>query len=518
MCAASTVSPDSRTRLLDLLERAGNRLPHPVTLFILFAALVPLLSAIAAGLGISVLHPRTGEPVVAVNLLTRSWIQRGFTECVANFVAFAPLGTVLAAMIGVGIAERSGLLAAALRGLVQVMPRRFITATILLAGMLSHTAGDAGNLVLPPLAAALFAALGRPPLAGIAVAFAGIACGFSANMLPSTIDVLLAGLTQEAARLWDPAYVVQVVCNYYFLTASVPLLILVGVFINARFVEPRLTTEFRESIPAPGDESAESAESDALDRRGLRAAGWALLATAIGFGLLAGFEWSPLRSSGETALERLQPFLRSIVALVVIAFAVPGIAFGIATGRIRSDHDAARMAGEAVGTMGLYIVLSFAAAQFVKYFEWSNLGAILAILGAQTLRALHINGTPLYLGLLLITTTINLLIASASAKWTVLAPIFVPMFMLLGHSPESTQVIFRVGDSVTNGITPLNPYFPIMLAFAHRYDPRFGIGSLVAVMLPYAVGFALVWTAMLIGWIALGWPVGPGSGLSYPAG
>lgn len=509
--ASSGISGRFIARALDLIERAGNRLPHPITIFCLFAAAVPVISAVAAAFDVSVINPRTGQPCAAVNLLTRPWIQRAFTDCVANFVAFAPLGTVLTAMLGIGIAERCGLIDVLLRLLVQAVPAWALTAMIVFAGLLSHTAADAGFLIVPPLAMAMFAALGRSPLAGLALAFASVAGGLSANVLPGSLDVLLAMLTQEAARLIEPKYEVQVICNYYFLAASVPLLVGVAVSVNRFIVEPRLG-------PALPEQRGELQPLTGVERRGLRVAALAAVVTLIGLLLLVAPEWGPLRTEGATTLQRIQPFLRSVVALVLIVFLIPGVAYGAATGRIRNDHDVARMSGETMAAMGLYIALAFPAAQFVKYFEWSNLGTILAVSGAGFLRSIHVNGVPLFIGLLLISTMINLLIASASAKWTILAPIFVPMFMLLGHSPESTQAVYRVGDSITNPITPLNNYFPIMLAFAHRYDPKFGIGSLVSVMLPYTIAFALFWTGLLIVWIVMGWPLGPGSPLTYGAG
>jgi aminobenzoyl-glutamate transport protein len=500
--------PSAVLHALDLLERAGNRLPNPVTMFIVMAATILAASAVAAGLDVSVRHPRSGETIRAVSLLTRDGVQRIFGECVKNFVTFAPLGTVLAAMIGIGVAERAGLIAALLRLVVVVTPRRLMTAAVVFAGMLSHLAADAGFVILPPLAGALFAVLGRHPLAGVAAAFAGVAGGFSANVLPSTLDVLLAGLTQESARLIDPRHEVQVVCNYYFLAASVPMLTALGAWVTTAIVEPRLGAW-------PGAAPAALERPDPAERRGLAAAGLTLLATLGLFALLVAPSWGPLRAEGATTLERIKPFLNSMVALILIAFLLPGLAFGAAAGRIRSDHDAVRMAGETMGTMGPYIVMAFAAAQFVKYFEWSNLGTILALAGASTLRSLHVEGAPLFLAFIALTMAFNLLIASASAKWTIMAPVFVPMFMLLGVSPEATQILYRVGDSVTNVITPLNPYFPLVLAFAQRYDPRIGIGTMVAMMIPYAVAFGLAWTVMVITWLTLGLPVGPGAGLQY---
>jgi len=507
-------APSCLLSALDLVERAGNRLPHPVTLFVILAAIVLAGSAVTASFGLAVTHPRTGETVQAVSLLNRAGIQRVFTRAVENFASFAPLGTVLVAVIGVGVAERSGLFAALLRAMVTSVPQSLITMTVVFAGIMSNVASDAGYLILPPLAAALYAGLGRHPLAGIAAAFAGVAGGFSANLLPSTLDVLLAGLTQAASEVLHPGYQVNVLCNYYFLAASVPVLTLLGTWISVRFVEPRLG-------PWTPDRPT-AADADPAERRGLRAAGWTALVT---LGLIASLvvpPWGPLRgeppAGGEgTIVQQIDPFLRSMVAIVFIAFLLPGLAFGIATRRIRSDKDVAVMSGEAMGAMGSYIVLAFVAAQFVKYFEWSNLGLIIAVSGANALKALHFEGVPLFIGFVLLSITLDMFVGSASAKWAVLGPVFVPMLMQLGYSPEATQVIYRVGDSVVNPITPLNPYFPIVLAFAQRYDRNIGIGSLVSVMLPYSIAFALLWTTLLVIWLVLGLPLGPGAALHYAA-
>lgn len=510
MSVAPAAARRSRlTALLDLIERVGNRLPNPVTLFVILAVVVLIASALASGLGLSVAHPRTGEPISAVNLLTREGVQRMFTQAVNNFTGFAPLGTVLVALIGIGVAERSGLFAALLRALVAAVPAWAVTPTVVFAGIMSNVASDAGYLILPPVAAALFASLGRHPVAGVTAAFAGVAAGFSANLLPGTIDVLLAGLTQEATRLIDLDHRIEVVANWYFMCASVPVLVCVGWFVNTRFVERRLGP-----WTPPQQQAAEEPPHPA-EGRALGISGIAFLATLLGLGLLVVPSWGPLRAAGDTTLAQIRPFMDGMVAVVLIAFFVPGLAFGLATGKIRRDHDVAKMTGDTMAGMGSYIVLAFAAAQFVAYFRWSNLGTILAVGLADLLKALHFSGAPLFIAFILVATTVNLFISSASAKWTAFAPVFVPMFMLLGYSPEACQAMYRVGDSVTNVVTPLNPYLPLVLAYLHRYDPRMGLGSIIALMLPFSIAFGVVWSAMVVAWLMLGWPVGPGADLGY---
>ena len=532
---SNRLSPESSAagRWLDVIERAGNRLPHPVTLFVLLALAVVVASAVTSGLGVYVRHPRDGSAIVAVNLLSRANVARMFTEAVRNFVGFAPLGTVLAAMLGVAVAERSGLIAASLEAFVHATPRVLIPSAVILAGILSHIAADAGFLIIPPVAAALFAAAGRHPLAGLAAGYAGVAGGFSANLIPGSLDVMLADLSHDAAAksgLLPGSYRVQVLGNYYFMAASVPVLVLAGTWVTLRITERRLRRDganaprpgatphapgARQIDHAPAGESVERIP-DALRRRGFMAAFVALMATLALFWLLVGPSWAPLRTDGVTTLQRVKPFLDSIVVHILLLFLVPGLAFGIATGRIRSDHDVAKMMGDVMGTMGTYIVLAFFAAQFINYFSWSNLGAILAISGANALRAIGLTGTGLMIGFVLLTAVLNLLVSSASAKWAVMGPVFVPMFLQLGYAPEATQVVYRIGDSCTNIVTPLMPYLPIILAFARRYNPDIRVGTLLTMMVPYSLAFLASWTLLLTVWMALDWPLGPGVGFHMP--
>lgn len=508
--APRSAGPGALARVLDAIERAGNALPDTMTLFTLLAVAVLVASWIAASLGVSVTHPRDGSTIAVVNLLDAAGLRRIFTDAVKNFMNFAPLGTVLVAMIGIGVAERTGMLAVALRGLVSGIPRGLLTPTVIFAGVLSHLAADAGIVLMPPLGAMLFAAAGRHPLAGLAAAFAGVCGGFSANVLPSTLDVLLVGFTQEAVNASKllPGYSVQVLGNYWFLFAATPLLTIAGTWVTDRIVEPRL-----------GKWSGESEGLVALtpeERRGLVAAGLALAAYVALVVLLVVPSWGPLRGPGATTLERLKPAFDSMVVLILLLFFVPGLAYGLATGRIRSDRDVARMTGDTLGTMGLYIALAFVAAQFVNYFAWSNLGTVLAVSGADFLKRIGLDGAPLLVAFVMFAATLNLFITSASAKWAVVAPVFVPMFVLLGFTPEATQAVFRIGDSCTNIITPMLPYMPFILATAQRYDPKAGSGTLVSLMLPYSAVFLVLWTALLLAFHAFGWPIGPGVVMRLP--
>jgi aminobenzoyl-glutamate transport protein len=490
---------------LDRLERWGNLLPHPFTLFVLLSLAVLVLSWIAASLELAATHPITNKQVTAVNLLDRQGIQNILTKAVTNFTGFAPLGTVLVAMIGVGVAERSGLISAALRMLAAGAPFWLVTAALVFAGVNASVAVDAGYVILVPLGAVLFAGVGRHPLAGLAAAFAGVSGGFSANLLPTAIDPLLAGLTQEAARLYDPNYTVPVTANYYFMIVSTFLLTGVGVWINNRIVEPRLGVyagRYNEALTGLG----------LAERRGLLAAGvtcaieiFALLAVTV-----------PTQGLLRDAKGGLDPLFQGMVALMAIGFLLPGLAYGLAAGTIRNDRDTAKMIEETMGTMGSYVALAFAAGQFIAYFAWSNLGLILAIGGAGLLKSSGLSGVPLILLLIFVCAFLDLFVASASAKWAVVGPVFVPMLMIMGYSPELTQAAYRIGDSFTNIITPLMPYMPLIIACAQKYEPKLRLGTLLALMLPYSVAFALSWAVLLALWLALGLPLGPGAPLVYP--
>jgi aminobenzoyl-glutamate transport protein len=503
-------------RFLDAVERIGNRLPDPITLFALFAVLVVVVSWLAAVLGTAAVHPGTGATITAVNLLSAAGIRRMLTEAVSNFTAFPPLGLVIVVIIGIGVTERSGLVTVALRRLVSAVPPSLLTATLVFAGIMSSMAVDAGYVVLVPLGALLFASIGRHPLAGLAAAFAGVSAGFSANLLLTSLDPLLSGLSTEAARLVDPAYEVDPTANYYFMIASVFVLTALGTFVTARYVEPRLGTWDRaRATDAP---ASEFGEIQPAERKGLWAAGVVFVLFLVGVWFLVGPEWAPLRdpeAAGQPTLVQIRPFFTSIVMLLMLMFLFMGLAYGIVAGTIRSDKDVAKMSSEAVGVLGSYIVLAFFAAQFVAYFNWSNLGIILAIRGANGLQAAGFEGMPLLLSFVVVAAFINLFIGSASAKWAVMAPVFVPMLMFMGYSPEATQVAYRVGDSTTNIITPLMQYFPVIIAFAQKYDREAGLGTIISSMLPYTVVFMIGWLIMLAFWIFFEIPLGPGAPLHY---
>ncbi|MFC7060534.1 AbgT family transporter [Halobacillus seohaensis] len=494
-------------RILDWVERIGNKLPHPITLFAVFAVLVVLASWLISRLGVEVEDPATGDTVQVVNLLSGDGIQYLFESMVENFVGFAPLGTVLVTMLGIGVAERSGLISAMLRGLVTSVPRSLMTAALVFAGIMSSMASDAGYVVLTPLGAVLFAGLGRHPLAGLAASFAGVSAGYSANLFLTSLDPLLTDLTKVAAETIDPAYAdgILLTMNLYFMIASVFVLTIVGTLVTDKIVEPRLGTY-------KGKYQEEVDYLTSTEKKGLWGSLIALLVTLALLSLLVLPSGAPLRDS-DNFIE--SPFFQTLVPILLILFFVPGLVFGKITKSIKNDKDVANQLSDTMNTMGMYIVLAFTAGQFVAYFNHTNLGKVLAVSGAEFLDSIGFTGIGLILAFILVAGLINLFIGSSSAKWAIMAPVFVPLMMQLGYSPELTTLAYRIADSTTNIISPLMPYFAIVIAFAQKYDKKVGIGTLISTMLPYSIAFSIVWTIMLLIWMLTGLPIGPDAGFFY---
>lgn len=511
------------TRFLDTVEWLGNFLPHPVTLFAALAVGIVILSGVFGWIGLAVEDPRPAEArgvaedgmIRAVSLLNGDGIRMIFTNLVTNFTRFAPLGVVLVAMLGVGVAERSGLLSAAVRGMVLSAPRHVVTVAIVFAGIVSNTASEVGYVVLIPLAGAIFYALDRHPLAGMAAAFAGVSGGYSANILIGTVDPLLAGITQEAARLIDQDYVVVATANWYFMVASTFVITLVGSFVSIFIVEPKLGKyDSSRADPSILDKRMmELLSSD--EKKGLR---WALIALLGVLGLMMLTlvpEWGVFRNP-DTGDRINSPFFRGFVVWILIFFVATGYAYGRAVGTMRTDRDVIDAMAKALASLGLYIVLVFFAAQFVAFFGWTNLGAISAVTGAEFLKETGMTGPMIFVFFILMCAVINLSLGSASAQWAVTAPIFVPMLMLIGYAPEAIQAAYRIGDSTTNIITPMMSYFGLILAWATRYDKNLGVGTMIAIMLPYTIFFIIVWSCFFVLWtFALDLPVGPGSPTYY---
>lgn len=518
MSDESTVEAE-QSRVVKLLERLGkfgNKLPDPLTLFVIFTGLVVVASVVFEGASAEVVQ-RTGETKLQTvqSLLTFDGIRWMFLHAVDNFIGFAPLGPVLTVMIGIGVAENVGFISMGLKILVRSVPDSALTATLVFGGVMSSMAADAGYVVLTPLGAMLFAGMGRHPLAGLAAAYAGVSGGFSANLLITGLDPMLAELTQQAAQSIDPEYSVNATANYYFMLASTVLITVLGTIVTTKLVEPMLGEWKPEGDVPDTTEEPTSRERSAF----FKAMGVGFIAL-VALALLAIIPGSPLRAEigpNDPAVNALQPFFESIELLITLLFIFPAVVYGVLVGKVKNDKDVASMAAESMGTMGAYIVLAFVAGQFVAYFNWTGLGAVTAVKGAEVLQNVGLTGFPLLFGFIIVSMLMNIFVGSASAKWAFMAPIFVPMLMMMGFSPELTQAAYRLGDSVTNIITPLMPYLPVIIVFAQKYDKKAGMGTIIAAMVPYSIAFFLGWTVLLLIWYFGALPLGPGAPMFYTA-
>ncbi len=488
-------------RWLDRIETLGNRLPHPVTLFIIFCAILVLLSAVMAAIGASAQNPTNGEWLHTRSLLSREGLLWMLHNAVQNFVTFAPVGSVIVAIMGIAVAEHSGLLGYVLSAISRRAPPRTLSAVIVFCGVLSSIGFDSGYVVLIPLAALIFRAAGRSPLAGIAAAFAGVSGGYSANLVLGPVDAILAGISTEALQLVDAQAEVMVSANYYFIVASTLMITVVGAWVNERLVEPRLRR------PEHTEALQQAAPSDA-ERRGLHRVAIFSLAYITALVAMVLLPSGLLRNPDPEGMAAM-PLLRGIVVFIALYAALAGIIFGYSSGRFQRRSDWIMAMEKGMSTLAGYLVLMFFAAQFVNYFSWSGIGAITAINGAQWLAGLGLSTTSLLLMFVLCSALINLLIGSASAKWALMAPIFLPMLYMLGVAPEAVQMAYRIGDSSSNIITPLMPYFGVVVAFMQSHDRHAGMGSLLALMLPYSICFLLSWSLLLSLWLAAGLPLGP---------
>jgi aminobenzoyl-glutamate transport protein len=521
---------------LGWVERTGNKLPDPVFIFFYLIAGLIAVSIVAALADLSAVHPTQKQPggaalvLSAESLLSPANIARLWVEMPKTFTHFHPLGYVLVVMLGAGVAERSGLFASAMSAAVRRAPKRLLTPVVALVAMISNHAADAAYVVLIPLAGVLYASAGRHPLAGIAAAFAGVSGGFSANIAPGQLDALLFGITEQAGEALVPGYDANIAGNWYFIVAMTVTFFPIIWWVTDRIIEPRLG-EWRPEPPAA--EAAAEAEPEhepgvlgPKQRRGLGRAGLACLVVALLWALMTFGPGTPLIDEaacpdaklalGKCSMQaRLAPFYQSLVAAFFVLFLAAGWAYGAAAGTVKGHRDVVKMMSEAMKDLGYYLVLAFAAAHFVAMFNWSNLGLISAIHGAGAIEKTGLP-LPILLGLVvLFSAVINLFIGSASAKWALLAPVMVPMLMLLGVSPEGATAAYRVGDSATNIITPLMVYFPLILIFCRRWQKDFGLGSLTATMLPYSVWLLASGLLLTIAWVTLGLDLGPGAPVDY---
>lgn len=498
-------------RLLNLVERVGNKLPDPVTIFFILCGVIFILSAIIASGDVSAIHPSTGEKIVAINLLDKEQLQIFLGSVVSNFQSFAPLGLVLVTMLGAGVAEKTGLMEVLMKQSINKVPKKLVTTTIIFVGIVANAAADAGFIVLPPLAALVFIGIGRHPLIGMFAGYAGVAAGFSANIMVSMIDVLLAGFTGQSAQMIDPNYVVNPAMNMYFLAVSAVVLTILGVIITEKYVAPRFG-----KYEGLADDTLISKEITPIQAKGLKYSLYSLLLVIIIIVLLSIGKDAFLRDSQTgSLLSNGSTLMKGIVPIITAIFLVPGLVYGKVTKSIKNDKDLVSIMGSSMSDMGMYIVLAFAAGQFLYLFNASNLGTILSIKGAEWLQNAGFTGKGLIVVFVLFAAFIDLFIGSASAKWAIMAPVFVPMFLLLGYDPALTQVAYRIGDSIANPLSPLFSYFPVILAFARKYDKNIGMGTVIANMIPYSLIFAIAWIVLLLVFMTFNIPLGPGGGIFY---
>lgn len=494
--------------LLGSIEELGNKLPHPVVIFVILALIIIVISEITARAGInaSYFDPRTNEDVTtyAVSLMNKKGIAYIFNNATSNFTGFAPLGTVLVAMLGVGVAEWTGLIGDTLKKLIRSVPTRLLTAVVVLAGIVSNIASDAGYVVVIPLGAIVFAGAGRHPIAGLAAAFAGVSGGFSANLIIGPTDALLTGITNAALESANIDYSMSVTGNWYFMIASTVILTIVGTWVTTKIIEPRLGQYNGEYMP--DDEPLTE-----LENKGLRRAGIALLIFIVIMAVMLIPENGALRVLDEASGQMTMDYFLSngLIFAIFFLFAIPGLVYGMTIGKIKSSHDFVESMTESMKSMGSYIVLAFFAAQFINYFSYTNLGTILSVEGAEFLENIGFKGLPLIISFIVLAAFLDLFMGSASAKWAIMAPIFVPMMFNLGLTPELTQIAYRIADSIVNIITPLMSYFAMILVFMKRYDKRSGLGTLISTMLPYSIAFFISWVLLLVIWYFTSIPIGP---------
>lgn len=494
-------------KFITIVEKGGNALPHPAALFGIIALITLLVSAIGYYLGWQGVNPATGETIKVINLISVEGLHRILLEMVNNYTGFAPLGIVMVAMLGIGIAESSGLVKTAINALLIRAPKKWVTFIVVFAAIMSNVASDIGYLLIIPLAGVIFHSLGRHPIAGMSAAFAGVSGGFSANLLIGTIDPLLAGLSTEAARIIDPGYYVMPTANYYFMAVSTFAIAFAGTWVTNVWVEPRLG-KYKGNVEMEPVKALLPAEKKGLKWSFFVFIGWLVIFAA---GLIP--EHGILRGEDNTVLH--SPLLKGFIAVLFIVAATCGIVYGYITKTFKKHDDVINGMSSSYKSLVSFLVLVFFAAQFVAWFKWSNLGLILAIKGAEMLQVMDIGLIPLAILFVLFSGFINLFMGSASAKWAIMGPVFIPMFMLLGYSPELSQAVFRIGDSITNVISPMMSFFALIIVYYQKYDVKAGLGTLIGTMLPYSIIFFVVWTLILIVWISAGLPLGPESGLYY---
>jgi len=493
-------------KVLNLVERLGNKLPDPAILFLISLLSVWILSALLSPVVFSEIDPRTKEPLKIVNLLSGESLVAFLSNMVTVFTGFVPLGVVLVAVLGVGIAEQSGYVNTGLKLLMKITPKKLLTPMVILVAIVSHTAVDSGYVIVIPLSGLIFYTAGRHPLAGIAAAFAGVSGGFGANFVPSGIDPLLQGFTQSAARIIDPEIMVNPLNNWYFTAFSSVLIIFLGWFITDRIIEPRLNSKFR--YESAGETESDMSTITPKEKKAFYLSSLLMLNMVILLVVTSMGSDSPWRDKDGNISSFNAPLMKSIVPLIFLIFALPGTAYGYISGSFKKSKDVIMAMAKSMNGMSYYIVMAFFCALFIDAFSKSNLGALLALKGAEILKQLALPGQLTIIGMILLTALVNIFVGSASAKWALMSPIIVPMLMGLGISPDLTQAAYRIGDSSTNIITPLLVYMPLIVVFAQKYVKETGIGTLISIMLPYSITFIIGWTIFLLVYWTLGIPLG----------
>ncbi len=510
-------------RFLDAIERAGNKLPDPITLFLWLAAIILVVSAVCSLIGVAVENPANGDTVKVTNLLSWWGLRYFWTNVITNFSGFAPLGMVLVAVIGSAVAEKSGFLVALMKKFLSNSKGWIVTMVVIFLGINLNIAGDAGFIVLPPLAAVLFMSIGRSPMLGLYTGFASVAAGFCANVVLGLSDALAYGFTEAAAQMIDPNYSKSIAINWYFLIVSCIILTLAGTLLVEKVLVRRfpVTAEKLESYDYDVDSTVTAEQSEALKKAGIGLLVFFIVMLFLSVPKIftnpdTGLKQAILAGADGTITAGDAPFTKGIVFMVTLALFIPGLIYGIKTGRYKKDRDVWADVSKGFEEMGGYVFMCFAISIFTNFFSVSKLGTIIAIGGANGLKAIGFTGIPLMIGLLFVSCIVNLFIGSASAKWAILAPVYVPMMMLMGYDPAITQVVYRIGDSITNPLSPLFTYLPVMLGFCRKYEKDTGLGTIIANMIPFSITFTIVWIIQVIVWVYANLPLGPGGAIYLP--
>ena len=514
MSENSSAKKSRLDRILDAIERAGNKLPDPITMFLGLAIIVTIISAICSAAGVSAVNPADGSTIEVFNLLSLDGIRYLWTNVITNFSGFAPLGMVLVAVIGSSVAEKSGFLVAVMVNFLGKAKGWIVTMVIMFLGINLNIAGDAGFIVLPPLAAILYMSIGRHPLLGMYTAFASVAAGFCANILLGLSDALAYGFTEQAAQMIDPNYQQSIAINWYFLIVSCVLLTIVGTILVEKVLLHRFPVSKEELAKYDFDE--DNSNITPIQKKGIAAAGLSVLiyAAVVVFMCLPIFGGRAILADENGSITSgASPFSKGIVFTVTLFLMIPGIVYGVVIGKYKNYKDVWADISQGFAEMGNYVFMCFFIAIFTNFFSVSKLGTVLAIKGANLLSTIGFTGIPLLLGLIFLSCIVNIFIGSASAKWAILAPVFIPMMMLMGFDPAITQVVYRIGDSITNPLSPLFTYLPVILGFAHKYDEKVGLGTVIANMLPFSVTFAIAWILQVVIWVLLNLPLGPGGAI-----